>query len=156
MEDKSNNRWVPHIYELVFIIWCICSNFRNGNLKNCPGFIPRPPRALQSRPPPKNTLLSNGTERKMFMESILSSNFFRKCNRFSVTILHMRLKLNDWCHNWHGLKWRIKLDKLLSWFISPCFIKLEVVWLCIFVLLCNLPHTKTKGSLYNAHLHFRS
>ena len=30
MEEKSIYRWVPHIYKIDFIIWCICSNLNSG------------------------------------------------------------------------------------------------------------------------------
>ena len=40
----------------------------------------------------------------------------------------------------HGLIWRIKMDKLFVLdYISPCFIKLGVVRLCIFCVVMQLP-----------------
>ena len=49
----------------------------------------------------------------------------------------------------------MKLGKHFVLIYSQCFIKLEVVQLCIFVSLCKLLHMKTKGFVYNTHVDFR-
>ena len=42
----------------------------------------------------------------------------------------------------HGLKWCIKMDKVFVLdYLSPCFIKLGVVWLCIFCVVVQLPES---------------
>ena len=56
MERKSSNRWVPHIYELVFKIGSICSDFKNENFKNFQGIFSPDPLgfARSSWVPPKH------------------------------------------------------------------------------------------------------
>ena len=86
---------------------------------------------------------------KFFVEIILSSKYSWKRNRFSTVIVNM------WDLKWmtcpelsfdvtdgHGLKWCIKMDKLFFLiYLFPCFIKLGVVRLVFFVLLCKLPES---------------
>ena len=83
---------------------------------------------------------------KFFVEIILSSKYSWRCNRFSFVIVNM------WDSKWmtypelsfdvndgHGLKWCIKMDKLFVLInLSPCFIKLGVVWLCIFCVVMQI------------------
>ena len=45
-------------------------------------------------------------------------------------------------------------DKFLTEFF-PSFYGLSAVDFVFFVLLCKLPHMKTKGAMYNVHLNFR-
>ena len=67
MDRKTSNRWVPHIYELVFKIGSICSDFRNENFKNFQGnFPPDPldfarPSCPHHPPPPLAQLLCPAT-----------------------------------------------------------------------------------------------
>ena len=102
---------------------------------------------------------------KFFMEIILSLKYSWKHNRFSIVIVNM------WNSKWmtyldllfdvtdgHGLKWCIKMDKLFVLiYLSPCFIKLGVVRLCIFCVSYTnyLSRMKMNSSVYNAHLDFR-
>ena len=79
---------------------------------------------------------------KFFMKIILSSKYSWKRNRFSIMIVNKCETRNEWLTlpelsfdvtDGHGLKWCIKMDKLfLLGYLSLCFIKLGVVWLCIF------------------------
>ena len=87
---------------------------------------------------------------KFFMEIILSSKYLWKRNRFSIVIVNM------WDSKWmtypelsfdvtdgHGLKWCIKMDIRLFVliYLSPCFIKLGVVQLCIFCVVMQITET---------------
>ena len=83
---------------------------------------------------------------RFFVEIIFSSKYSWKRNRFSIVILNM------WDSKWmtypelsfdvadgHGLKWCIKMDKLFVLiYLSPCFIKLGVVRLCIFCVVMQI------------------
>ena len=83
---------------------------------------------------------------KFFVEIILSSKYLWKRNKFSIVIVNM------WDSKWmtypelsfdvtdgHGLKWCIKMDKLFVLiYLSPCFIKLGVVRLCIFCVVMQI------------------
>ena len=89
---------------------------------------------------------------KFFMEFTLSSKYSRKCNRFSIMIIN---KLHADATEGRGLKWCIKLDKR---FVLIYFYWLHKIGSCstLHFLCCYANYlTKTKGSVYNAHLDFR-
>ena len=83
---------------------------------------------------------------KFFVEIILSSKYSWKRNRFSIMFVNM------WDSKWitypelsfdvtdgRGLKRCIKMDKLsVLIYLSPCFIKLGVVQLCIFCVVMQI------------------
>ena len=92
---------------------------------------------------------------KFFMEIILSLKYSWKRNRFSIVIVNM------WDSKWmtypelsfdvtdgHGLKWCIKMDKLFVLiYLSPCFIKLGVVQLCIFYVVMQITRVVWKQTV---------
>ena len=75
-------------------------------------------------------------KRKFFMWILFSS---RECNRFSIVIVD--LQDSSWMTDGHRLKWCMKLGKNFVVIYSPCFTKLGVVQLCIFVSLCKLQYS---------------
>ena len=88
---------------------------------------------------------------KFFMEIILSSKYSWKRNRFNADFqlwLWTCETRNEWLFrsyyklavtDGHGLKWCIKMDKLfVSIYLFPCFIKFEVVQLCIFCVVMQI------------------
>ena len=104
---------------------------------------------------------------KFFAEIILSSKYSWKRNRFSIVIVNMwdskwmtYLELSfDLTDGQYGLKWCIKMDKLFVLiYLSPCFIKLVVVQLCIFCVVMQITWVvwkQTVPCISTAHLDFR-
>ena len=77
--------------------------------------------------------------RRIFAWSFLFQVFYG--NRFVIEIL-MKMQQISNVTDGHGLKWCIKMDKpFVLDYLSPCFIKLGVVWLCIFCVVMQLPES---------------
>ena len=69
-------------------------------------------------------------------------------NRDRSQPVRKRIQFSARYELYDGYQWKVcmKTGKHFVLMYSPCFIKLGVVQLCIFVSLCKLLHMKTKGS----------